>query len=337
VIFPFDSRIGWKQLGKKLYRKYEDHAIGDISAALAYYFIFSLFPFLFFLVTLTAYLPLGDSIPLLMNRLRPVLPAQAMALVDQHLRSLVSETRPKLLTIGVLATLYTASRAVDAVRKGLNLAYDVKERRSFWRTELLAFACTLGCAFFVVLGIAGLVIGGDAGFWLARHVGIGGAYLVAWRWLRWPVTAAVIMLAAAVAYYLLPDVKQKFKYITPGSVLSTLIWLGATWAFSFYVAHFGKYNVTYGSIGGVIILMTWLYITGLIFLMGGEINATLEHAAPEGKAAGARDEGEAPPPPSERPSAMPPGAAASASSAERSPGGTSGGASGSGASPPHLH
>ena len=316
MIFPFDSRIGWKQLGKKLYRKYEDHAIGDIAAALAYYFIFSLFPFLFFLVTLTAYLPLGDSMSLLVNRLRPVLPAQAMALVDQHLRSLVSETRPKLLTIGVLATLYTASRAVDAVRKGLNLAYDVKERRSFWRTELLAFACTIGCAFFVLLGVAGLVLGGDAGFWLARHVGIGGAYLLVWRWLRWPVTAAVIMLAAAVAYYLLPDVKQKFKYITPGSVLSTLIWLGATWAFSFYVAHFGKYNVTYGSIGGVVVLMTWLYISALVLIVGGEMNAVLEHASPGGKAAGARAPGEAPPPRWDRPSAMPPSAVKSDATAD---------------------
>src|SRR6185295_18616354 len=99
VKFPFDSRIGWKELGKKLYRKYEDHAVSDLSAALAYYFIFSLFPFLFFVVSLTAYLPLGNSISLLMDRLRPVLPAQAMALIDQHLHALVSETRPKLLTV----------------------------------------------------------------------------------------------------------------------------------------------------------------------------------------------------------------------------------------------
>jgi membrane protein len=310
-----------KQAAKKLYRHYLDHDVAGIAAALAYYAIFSLFPFLFFLVTLTAFLPLRSSVDLLFDRLRPVLPAQAMALIQQHLHDLISQTRPKLLTLGGVATLYTASRSVDAVRKGLNLAYDVKERRPFWRTEALAFAATIGGALFLLFGVAAVVIGGDVGFWVARHLRIGSAYLFVWHWLRWPVTAAAAMLAVALAYYLLPDVKQKFKYITPGSVVSTIAWLLATWAFTFYVGHFGKYNVMYGSIGGVIILLSWLFMSGFILLMGGELNAALEHAAPEGKAAGAHEEGEAPPPPDQRPSAMPPGVAASASSAERSRGG----------------
>jgi membrane protein len=101
----------------------------------------------------------------------------------------------------------------------------------------------------------------------------------------------------------------------------TLVWLLGTFGFSQYVQHFGTYNVTYGSIGGVIVLMTWLYIAGFIFSLGGEVNAILEHASTSGKARGARDEGEAPPPPEERPSAVPPGAASSKASAERSTGG----------------
>ena len=145
--------------------------------------------------------------------------------------------------------------------------------------------------------------------------------MLVWSWLRWPVTAVLIMLCAALAYYLLPDVEQKFKFITPGSVVGTLVWLLATWGFSEYAAHFGSYNVTYGSIGGVIVLLTWLYISGFIFLMGGEMNAIIEHAAPEGKDAGARAPGEAPPPPSERPSAVPVGAADTAAVAARSKGG----------------
>jgi membrane protein len=104
-------------------------------------------------------------------------------------------------------------------------------------------------------------------------------------------------------------------------VIGTLVWFGAVLGFGAYASHFGSYNVTYGAIGGVIVLMTWFYITGFIFLMGGEANAILEHAAPDGKVRGARAPGERPPPPEERPSAMPPGAADSASAAERSPGG----------------
>ena len=134
-------------------------------------------------------------------------------------------------------------------------------------------------------------------------------------------TAVLIMSCAAFGYYLLPDVEQEFRFITPGSVLGTLFWLLATWGFSQYAGHFGSYNVTFGSIGGVVLLMTWFYITGFIFLMGGEINAILEAASGEGKTPGARAAGEAAPPASQRPSAMPPGAAKSADVADETAGG----------------
>lgn len=316
-----NSELPLREFLRRLYQKYENNTVSDTSAALSYYFVFSLFPFLFFLATLTAYLPLGHSIDTLLDRLRPVLPAQAMGVIDEHLRALVSRPRPRLLTVGILVTLYSASRGVDAVRKGLNLAYDVKESRPFWKTEALAIGTTIAGAIFAVVGVAALVAGGDAGLWLATRLGLGTAYLFTWHWLRWPFTAALIMLVAAINYYVLPDVKQRFKFITPGSIGGTLVWLLGTWGFSEYASHFGTYNVTYGSIGGVIVLMTWLFISGFIFAMGGEVNAILEHASREGKAAGARAEGEAPPRPEERPSAMPPGAAGNQHAAERSVGG----------------
>jgi len=316
-----NTELPLREFLRRVYQKYENNTVSDTAAALSYYFIFSLFPFLFFLATLTAYLPLGHSIETLLDRLRAVLPGQAMSLIDEHLHDLVTRPRPKLLTIGILVTLYSASRGVDAVRKGLNLAYDVKESRPFWKTEALAFGTTLAGAVFALVGVAALVAGGDAGLWLARRLGLGTAYLFAWHWLRWPVTALLIMLVAAINYYVLPDVKQRFKYITPGSIGGTLVWLLGTWGFSEYAGHFGTYNVTYGSIGGVIVLMTWLFISGFIFAMGGEVNAILEHASREGKAEGARAEGLAPPPPDKRPSAMPPGAAANQHAAERSVGG----------------
>ena len=312
---------------KKLYVEYENDAVADNSAALSYYFFFSLFPFLFFLATLTAYLPLGHSVATLLDRMRTIVPSQAMALIDEHVRVMLARPRPSLLTVGLLITIYSASRGIDGLRKAMNLAYDVKESRPFWRTELLAIGMTVGGAVFGVLAIAALVAGGQAGFWVARAWGIGPEYVFLWTWLRWPVTAAVIMLAGAINYYALPDVKQKFKYITPGSVVATLLWLGATWGFGQYVAHFGSYNIAFGSIGGVMVLMTWFYISGFIFLIGGEANAILEQASPHGKESGARAEGIPAPPPDERPSAMPAGAAGQASVAERSPGGTSPGPS----------
>ena len=318
------GRMRFKDFLKSLYREYEHDDVADSAAALSYYFVFALFPFLFFIVTLLAYLPpVKTGVSELLDRAHAIVPPQAMALIDQHVRELISRPRPKLLTFGLAVTLYSASRGVDAVRKALNLAYDVKETRPLWHTELLAFGVTIFGSLLILLGVAVLIAGGEAGVWLAARVGIRSEFLFAWHWLRWPVTTFVVMLCAALAYYVLPDVEQKFKFITPGSVVGTIVWLLATWGFNEYAANFGSYNVTYGSIGGVIILMTWFYITGFVFLMGGESNAILEHASAEGKAQGAHAEGLPAPPPDERPSAMPPGAAKSASAAEDSRGGTS--------------
>jgi membrane protein len=325
VRFPGGGRMRFKAFLKRLYEEYENDAVADSAASLAYYFVFALFPFLFFLTTLTAYVPyVRRSVDTILARAHAILPEQAVGLIDTHLRGLVENQRPRLLTLGLLATLYSASRGVDALRKTLNLAYDVKESRKWWRTELVAFGMTIGGALLVLISITLLTAGGSAGFWLARHVGIAHEYVIVWSWLRWPITALAMMLCAALAYYVLPDVKQKFKFITPGSVIGTLVWLVGTWGFSVYAGNFGSYNVTYGSIGGVIVLLTWFYISGFIFLMGGEMNAIIEHAAPDGKESGARAPGEAPPPKSERPSAVPPGAADSAAAAARSKGGISG-------------
>jgi membrane protein len=316
IPLPGGGHLGLPRLGRRLYEKYVDHAVSSSAATLSFYFIFSLFPFLLVLVMLAAYLPVfSPSIQRILAAARDVLPAQAMALIQGHLQS--TGSRPKLLGLGLLATLYSASRGVDAVRAALNLSYDVKETRPFWHTQGLALGATAGGALLVLISVGVAVVGGDLGFWLSRHLGVAALYVDAWRWARWPVTALLTMLMAALGYYLLPDVEQEFKFITPGSVLGTLAALGATWGFGEYAAHFGGYDVAYGSIGGVIILMTWFYILGLIYLVGGEINAAVEHASSEGKSEGARRAGQRPPPRSARPSAAPVGGAASADAAQR--------------------
>jgi membrane protein len=312
MILPGGGHLGFVEFVKRLYREYEKDAVSDTSAQLSYYFLFSLFPFLFFLTSLIAYLPLGDTLNRTLDQIRPLVPAQAMALIDQHLRSLATETRPRLLTTALLVSIWSASRGVDAVRRALNLAYDVTESRPWWRTQIASLGMTLAGALLVLIAVGLLAAGGQLGFWIAAKIGIGSQFLIVLRWLRWPVTALMIMMVAALTYYFLPDVKQEFKFITPGSVLGTLVWLVATWGFGRYVSSFSNYNVTYGSLGGVVVLLTWLYLSGFIFILGGEINAILEHASQTGKAVGARAEGEAPPPPRERPSAMPPAAAENA-------------------------
>ena len=303
---------------KKLYKRWSDNAITDRAAQLAYYFVFALFPFLSFLVTLTAYLPLQGAVHELLARASEVMPDEAMAIVQDQLNKLVTVQRPRLLTVSLLLAVWSASRGVDAIRTALNLAYDVKESRPFWKTQGLAIAITVLGAVLMLVSITLIALGGKAGEWLAAQLGIQQVYAMVWAFLRWPITMFLIMFVSASLYYFLPDVEQEWRFITPGSVMGTVLWLLTTWGFTQYVEHFGKYDVMYGSIGGMIVLLTWLYLTGLIFVLGGEINAILEHAAHEGKAPGARAAGQAPPPPDARPSAASPGASKERTAARRS-------------------
>ncbi len=262
---------------RQVYLRYTRDSLADTAGALSYYFVFALFPFLFLLTTLTAYVPyFRTAADTLLARARDLLPREAMGLVYAHVEGLVATPRPRFLAMSLLLALYSASRGVDAVRAALNRAHDVPESRPLWKTEALAFGMTAGGTLVLLGAVAGMAAGGSAGFWLARHLGVATPYVFVWRWLRWPVTASAIALCAALAYHLLPDVKRKFKLFTPGSLLGTVAWFLATWGFGEYAAHIASYNITYGTIGGVIVLMTWFYLTGFIFLLGGEINVILE-------------------------------------------------------------
>ncbi|MFY2563895.1 YihY/virulence factor BrkB family protein [Corallococcus terminator] len=308
--------LTWREFTRRFVKEFQEDTVTDIAAQLSYYLLFSLFPFLFFLVTLVAYLPFAPgAVDAMLDRIRPLVPGDALGLVTQHLTSLVDQPRPKLLTVGLLLALWSASRGADALRKALNLAYDVPESRPLWKTQGLAMLMTLVGTLLIPLSFAVFLLGGRLGAWLATRLHVQEAFYVVWSWVRWPFTAGLVMLALSLCYYLLPDVKQRFKYITPGSIFGTLVWMVSTWGFTQYVEHFGKYNVTYGSIGGVVVLLLWLYISGLVFILGGELNAILEHASAEGKEKGARQFGE--PAPAEPPIKTP-GAAKSAASAKRS-------------------
>jgi membrane protein len=274
---PAPSAPAPKPFLKEVYRRYTRDHLADTAGALSYYFVFALFPFLFLLTTLTAYIPyFRTSADTLLSRARDILPPQAMQLVSAHVEGLVRRPRPRFLAVSLSLALYAASRGVDAVRGALNRAHDVRESRPWWKTEALALGMTASGALLILGAAAAMAAGGSAGFWLARQVGVAAPYVFVWRWLRWPVTAVAIALCAALAYHLLPDVERKFKLLTPGSLLGTLAWFAATWGFSEYAAHIASYNITYGAIGGVIVLMAWFYLTGFIFLLGGEINVIVE-------------------------------------------------------------
>jgi membrane protein len=256
------------------------HAVTGAAAELSYYFMLAVFPFLLLLVSLMAYLPLQPLVDQSLTRLSAVMPPAALNLIQVHLSELLHRPRPHLVTVGVAASLWTASRGVDALRRALNVAYEVPEHRPYWRTQGSALLVTVCGAALLLAGFLMIALGGHGGLWLANRNHLNHLYLAVWSWLRWPLTGLVVMLAASMTYRSLPDVTARFKYVTLGSVSATLLWIAATWGLTQYSEHFGNYDATYGSLAGVAFLMLWLYVSGIALVLGGEINALLERARP---------------------------------------------------------
>jgi len=278
-----------KELGRRVVHEVqEDDCLGR-AAQLAYYFLFALFPFFLVLTTLLGYLPVPNLLDRLLETLAQMLPGEALQLVQDNVRELVTNRRGGLLSLGLLAALWTSSSALTAIMDGLNRAYDVEEGRPFWKVRLMAILLTVGLSAFIIVSLILLTFGPQIGGWIADKVNLGDAFQMAWNILRWPVIVGLLILAMALIYYLAPDVEQAWQWITPGSVVAVVGWLLASLGFSFYVNNFGSYNATYGSIGAVIVLLTWMYVSGLFILIGGEINAEIEHAATDGKAPGEKD------------------------------------------------
>jgi membrane protein len=272
------------ELGRRVIAEIQDDDCLGRAAQLAYYFLFALFPFFLFLTTLLGYLPFPDLFDRIMEGLAQLLPGEALRLVQDNVRELVTGERGGLLSFGILAALWTSSSALTSIIDSLNRAYDVVEGRPFWKVRGMAILLTVGLSLFIVIALVLLTFGPQLGRWVADLMGLGQAFELSWNIMRWVIIVGLLILAMAMLYYFAPDVEQEWKWITPGSVCAVVGWLVTSLGFSFYVNNFGSYNATYGSIGAVIVLLTWMYLSGLFVLIGGEINAEIEHAAQDGKA-----------------------------------------------------
>jgi membrane protein len=211
-----------------------------------------------------------------------MLPGDAVHLVQDHVGQLVNSERGGLLSFGLLAALWTSSSAMTAIMDSLNRAYDVADGRPFWKVRGLAILLTVGLSDFLIVSLVLLTFGPQIGGWIADQVGLGRVFQIAWNVLRWPVIVGLLIVAVALVYYLAPDVEQSWQWITPSAMLAILSWLVISLGFSYYVNNFGSYNATYCSIGAVIVLLTWMYVSGFFVLVGGEINAEIEHASSSG-------------------------------------------------------
>lgn len=262
-----------------------DFSADDMStyaSALAYQTLFSLFPFVLFLIALLGFFNLSSFFEWLQARAEMLLPEQASAQVNNVIKGL-SQPQGGLLSFGVIAALWSASSAVRVVMNAMNVAYGVKEERPAWKLYLLSILYTIGLAVMLIAATAFLMLGPQVMQWLSDVAGLGNLFVTLWTWLRWPAALLLLMLAVAIIYYAAPNVEQKFKFITPGAVLAVLVWLLASLGFKLYVSNFADYNAMYGSIGAIIILLFYFFISSAVLLFGAEINAVIEEYSPEGK------------------------------------------------------
>ncbi len=265
---------------KELWQRFlKDDVPGD-AAKLSYYLLFSLFPLLVFLVSLVpivaGYLPIRDALTGIFDNLAQIMPKEAFRPIYDQFVDLIEKRHPKLLSFGFLVALWSASRATAAFHDFLNKAHRVKEQRSYIKVQLISIGLTVALAILVVIAFSAMVLGGKLGTWISYRFGVPKAIF---SWIRWPVSTLVMFLAVTFSYYVLPDLHPRLRFVNLGALVSTGLWLLFSWIFTKYVENFGDYNATYGSIGGVIALMTWLYLSGVIFFLGGEINAILQQYA----------------------------------------------------------
>jgi membrane protein len=282
MVFP-GKGMGWKEFFRELRTEWKNDRVSEVAGALTFFSILAMFPFLLFLVSLAGIIIDPGQAQSLIDQLSQVAPPQVTQILGDRLRALTEGESPGLLTFGFVGAVWATSSGVVALMRALNMVYGVKEGRPFWKVRLLAVGMALLTALIALLA-AGTAIVVPA---IAQR--IGGPLSTVLIWCRLPIAGALMMLLWALLYFVLPDVKQKFKFITPGSVLGVALWLLGSWAFSLYVTHFGKYEVSYGALGGVIVMLLWMYLSSQVLLLGAEINSILEHKSPEGKAPGKKD------------------------------------------------
>jgi membrane protein len=275
------------EVAKRSVKDFADDDMTTYAAALAFRVLLALFPFAIFLLTLLGALGLPGFFDRLVEQAATALPRSAAGMVEQVIGEVRGQARSGLLSFGIAAAVWSASSAVRSLMKALNAAYDVDESRPAWRRFALSIAYTIGLAVMLIAAAGLMLVGPQAAEWLAGQLGFGGLALALWTWLRWPVAALLLLLAVALVYYAAPNVDQPIRFITPGAVLAVVVWIVASLGFSYYVSNFGSYGATYGSLGGVVVMLLYFFISAMVLLLGAEVNATIHHAT-EGRAPAAR-------------------------------------------------
>ncbi|MEE6263524.1 YihY/virulence factor BrkB family protein [Plantactinospora sonchi] len=272
------SRADWFRVLRRTLREAQADNITDWAAALTYYGVLALFPALLVLVSVLALI--GDAaVRGVQNVIRDVVPAQSardilLTGVGQVQGS--GGTASLVAILGLLGAYWTASGYVGAFMRAANAIYDVPEGRPLGRTLLFRLGTTALVGLMVLVSLVLLIFSGKLSEQVGRRLGVGSAGVTAWDIAKWPVLLVLVSLTFAVLYWATPNARQRFRWISPGGLFAVLAWAVVSSGFAFYVANFGSYNKTYGSLAGVIVFLIWLWLSNVAILLGAELSAELE-------------------------------------------------------------
>lgn len=287
--------LSWQTLGRRVWREIYEGSLLTHAAALAFYFLFALFPLLLFLVTLLGFFAeTGEELrENLLGFLSRIVPPSAFALVFTTLGEIAANADGWRLWLGLVTALWFASLGIAALSESLNAMYGVRESRAWWRVRAGAVALTGALVVLILSALLLMLYGGEIGTAIAVYFNQGTLFTTVWTISQVPVAVAFVLFAFALIYYFAPDLhEQKWYWITPGAVIGVALWLAVSSLLRLYLRHFDSYSLTYGSLGAVIILMLWFYLTGVAILLGGKINAEIENAAAQAGVPEAKQRGE---------------------------------------------
>jgi membrane protein len=263
---------------KQAVKSFFDDDMVTYAAALSYHLALALFPFIIFMLTLLGALGLSEFFDRVLTQSQAALPPDAYELLARVIGEIRGQSREGLLSFSILFALWAASTGMRSVMNALNVAYDVEETRPAWKRYPLSILYTIGLVAVVIAAAVFRLIGPWAAQRYANRLGWTTAVAEAWTWLRWPVVVLLLLLVVALIYYLGPNIDQPFRYVTPGSICAVIVWIVASLLFSAYVESFGNYGATYGSLGGMVVLLLYFFVSAAVLLLGAEINAAIHPA-----------------------------------------------------------
>jgi membrane protein len=268
--------LPWRQvIAATFHETVKDDAQG-LAAQLSFHFFLSLFAMLLALVAFASFFPLGNLTGQMTRLLAPIAPAPMLAVISEQMVAISERPQTGVMTVGLITALWSASAAMGAVVNALNRARGVEETRPWWRVRLLSLFLTTGLALFVLLSIALVLAGPQAADLLTRWFGLGALFSWTWKIVQWPIAFALVATGIGLIYHFAPNTRERWDWLRPGSLVATTLWLLGSLAFRVYVVRFGTFEATYGTLGGVIVLMLWFYVTGLAIVIGVEIDAEIE-------------------------------------------------------------